>query len=292
MAVCEPTADPKGADFALRTPLPMPEHPAFNKAAQSPAEVLFFGTCLMQSLAPAAGLAAMRLLQDAGVRVRFPRAQSCCGQPAYNAGFDQEAKQVARAQLETLSGDDPVVVPSASCAAMFRHHYPLLFAGSEDQARAEQLASRVVEFCEYLDSLPALTWRDLGAPVKVALHLSCSAHRELQVGEHARSLLRRLSQVEVVEPERATECCGFGGTFAVKQPALSAAITADKAAALRATGACVVVSQDLGCLTNLGGCLQRQGSPLATQHIAEFLWARVGSHAGSTASAARAEASR
>ncbi|MBK1648890.1 (Fe-S)-binding protein [Rhabdochromatium marinum] len=254
---------------------------------ESPPSVIFFGTCLINSLAPQAGLAAMRLLKLAGAQVRFPRAQSCCGQPAYNAGFDAQARQVARAQLDALAGTEPVVVPSASCAGMFRHQYPLLFAGHPEQARAEQLAGRVVDFCAYLQRVLAPAWTDHGPPVTVALHHSCAARRELGVTQEAHALLEALAGVTVIEPERAHECCGFGGTFALKQPEISAAMTADKAEALRATGAVVVLSQDLGCLTSLDGYWRRQQAGrqfevqtgLQVQHIAEFLWQRVASAA-------------
>lgn len=240
-----------------------------------PTSVLFFGTCLINSLAPRAGLAAMRLLQDAGTRVGFPQAQSCCGQPAYNAGFDDQARRVARAQLDALAGDEPIVVPSASCAGMLRHEYPRLFAGTADEARARQVAGRVVELCDALYRVLGARWPDRGPPVRVALHQSCSARRAMDVAAPARALLDALTEVEVIEPERASECCGFGGTFALKQPDISAAMTADKAEALLATGASVLVSQDLGCLTNLEGYLRRRRARMRVMHIAEFLWERV-----------------
>ncbi|MBK5967380.1 MULTISPECIES: (Fe-S)-binding protein [Thiorhodovibrio] len=239
--------------------------------------VIFFGTCLINTLAPRAGLAAMRLLRRAGAQVRFPRDQSCCGQPAYNAGFDDQARRVARAQLKALEGEEPIIVPSASCAGMFRHEYPRLFAGTPEQAPAQHLAERIVELCDYLQRILGVNWPDLGPPVRVALHQSCSARREMQVAAPARALLEGLAQVEVLEPARASDCCGFGGTFAVKQPDISEAMTADKAGALLATDASVLVSQDLGCLTSLEGYLRRQGAMMQVQHIAEFLWERIAS---------------
>jgi L-lactate dehydrogenase complex protein LldE len=237
--------------------------------------LLFFGTCLLGSLAPRAGLAALRLLALAGARVRYPPDQSCCGQPAYNAGFADQARAVARTQLAALAGKAPIVVPSASCAGMFVHGYPRLFAGTPDEARARQLAGRVVEFSDWLERHWLPDWSDQGPPLRVALHQSCSARRELGVADQSRALLERLTRVELVEPEGATECCGFGGTFALKQPDIAAAMTADKATALLATGANLLVSQDLGCLTNLDGYLRRQGKALPIMHLAEFLWRRI-----------------
>jgi L-lactate dehydrogenase complex protein LldE len=240
-----------------------------------PTEVLFFGTCLIDLLFPQAGLSAMRLLREAGVRVIYPRGQTCCGQPAWNSGYREEARRVARTQLDALAGDRAVVVPSGSCAGMLRVHYPSLFAGTPDEARAKALAGRVYELTEFL--VRALDWhpKDLGPPLRVAVHHSCSARRELCVADAAAELLRRLDRVEAVEPDHGWECCGFGGTFAIKQPELSAAMAADKTQAIAATGAAVLVSQDSGCLMNLGGTFVRQGAGPRAMHIAELLWERT-----------------
>jgi L-lactate dehydrogenase complex protein LldE len=241
-----------------------------------PDNVLFFGTCLIDLLFPQAGLSAMRLLRQAGVGVRYPRGQTCCGQPAWNSGYRDQARAVARVQLDALDGDLPVVVPSASCAGMFRVHYPALFAGTPDAARARALAGRVYELAEFLVRVLDLRPADLGPPIRVALHNSCSARRELGVANDALTLLGRLSNVTTVEPERARECCGFGGTFSVKQPEIAAAMAADKADAVTATGAGLLVSQDCGCLMNLGGTLARRGDGPPARHLAELLWERTG----------------
>lgn len=243
---------------------------------ERPTAVLFFGTCLVDLLYPRVGLSAMRLLRRAGLRVRYPRGQTCCGQPAWNSGYRDEARAVARQQLDALAGDLPVVVPSASCAGMFRVHYPELFAGTPEEARARALSARVFELAEFLVGVLHLQPQDLGPPIRVVLHNSCSARRELGVADHALALLGRLGRVTTVEPDRARDCCGFGGTFAVKQPEISAAMAADKADALTAAGADLVVSQDCGCLMNLAGTLARRGEPLAVQHLAELLWERTG----------------
>lgn len=176
-----------------------------------------------------------------------------------------------------------MVVPSASCAGMMKVQYPKLFAGTPDQERAWALARRVVELTDFLARV--LDWRpfDLGEPLKVVLHHSCSARRELGVADAATDLLSRLAHLETVEPDHAQECCGFGGTFAVKQPEISAAMAADKAEAILATGAQVLVSQDCGCLLNLGGTLERrfpdtgphQSRRPRVKHIAELLWERT-----------------
>lgn len=243
--------------------------------ASKPAEVLFFGTCLMDLLDPEAGLAAMRLIERAGIRVRFPQDQTCCGQPAYNAGFRQPARQVAQQQLRALAGELPIVVPSASCAGMFREHYPRLFGNTPDADEAEHLAGRVVELCAFLDAVLEPQPVDRGAPLRIALHHSCSARREVGSAPTAARLLARFANLKVVEPDHAEECCGFGGTFAVKEPEISAAMAADKLDAIRATRARVLVSQDLGCLTNLEGTARKRGLPLRTVHIATLIWERL-----------------
>lgn len=240
-----------------------------------PERILFFGTCLLDLADPSAGLCAMRLIRRAGVQVRFPQSQTCCGQPAYNAGYRSEARRVARLQLDALEGDEPVVVPSASCAGMMRHQYPLLFSGTADAPRARRLAERVVELCDFLDRVLRVRLTDLGPPLRVALHQSCSARREMGVAPAAAALLGQLANVTVVEPERSRECCGFGGTFALREPEISAAMARDKADAVAATGATLVVSQDCGCLLNIGGTADKAGFGYRVKHIAEFLWERT-----------------
>ena len=241
-----------------------------------PSAVYFFGTCLVDLLYPQAGLCAMRLLAREGIRVIFPQGQTCCGQPAYNSGYRDEARRVARAQLDAFPEDLPVVVPSASCAGMLKVHFPDLFAATSDADRAAALAGRVVELTDFLVRVLDVRPLDLGPPIRVAVHNSCSARRELGVAKATLDLLARLANVEAIEPDHASECCGFGGTFAVKQPEISAAMAADKAGAIVATGAGVLVGQDCGCLMNLGGTLARQGGGPAVKHIAELLWERTG----------------
>ncbi|MCB2264229.1 MAG: (Fe-S)-binding protein [Candidatus Thiosymbion ectosymbiont of Robbea hypermnestra] len=240
-----------------------------------PDAVYFFGTCLIDLLYPRVGLSAMRLLADAGVQVLYPQGQTCCGQPAYHAGYQDQARDLAATQLDALPGALPVVVPSASCAGMFRVHYPRLFAGTADEARAQALAGRVYELTEFLVRTLEFRPLDLGPPLDVVLHHSCSARRELRVANAARTLLDRLANIRILEPDHAHECCGFGGTFAVKEPELSAAMAADKTAAIAATGAPLLVSQDCGCLMNLEGTFQYQGKGPRIKHIAELVWERT-----------------
>jgi L-lactate dehydrogenase complex protein LldE len=244
-----------------------------------PSAVYFFATCLVDLLYPRAGLAGMQLLRRAGLEVVFPTGQTCCGQPAFNSGYRSEALAVARRQLACFPRDIPVVVPSGSCAGMIVRHWPELFAGEPDQDQALALAARTHELTGFLVDVLDLRLSDLGPPIRVAIHSSCSARREMGVADRIERLIGQLDRVELVNQARAAECCGFGGTFAVKLADVSGAMVRAKTEALRATGADCVVSQDCGCLMNIGGAFEHQGGGPQTRHIAEFLWERSGGDA-------------
>jgi len=241
-----------------------------------PETIYFFGTCLIDLLYPRAGLAGMQLIRNAGVRVFYPQGQSCCGQPAFNSGYRDEALKVARAQLACFPQSFPIVVPSGSCAGMIKHHWPELFAGQPGEARAVAVANRTYELTEFLSDVLQLKIQDLGEPTKIAIHSSCSARREMGVADRIESLVAQLDKVEVLRQAHSSECCGFGGTFSIKQADISGAMVQAKTDALAATGAQYVVSQDCGCLMNIGGALQKQQRELPTMHIAEFLVQRTG----------------
>lgn len=162
-----------------------------------PAEVTLFGTCVVDLFFPEAGLDAIRLLEREGIRVHFPDEQSCCGQPAWTSGYVNEAREVARAQLNLLDNGLPVVVPSGSCAGMFRQHYREVFAEEPDTLkRVEDLGERTFELTEFLLHVCKVDWQDLGQPTQIALHTSCSARREMNTHLHARELLGKLANVE------------------------------------------------------------------------------------------------
>lgn len=239
-----------------------------------PATVYFFGTCLVDLFYPDAGLAGMELLRRQGIRVVFPPGQSCCGQPARNCGYAAEARAVARRQIRSFPEAWPIVVPSGSCAGMMREHYPELFAGEPDEAEARAFAARVYELTWFLVHVCRFTPVDKGEPVKVTFHGSCHSQREMGVREEPRALLRGLANVEFVDLQRPSECCGFGGTFSVRLPEISAAMVGDKVADIAATGASEVVSGDCGCLLNISGAMSKAGTPVRSRHIAEFLLER------------------
>ncbi len=240
-----------------------------------PRKVYFFGTCLIDAAYPDTGIAAIRLIHREGVKVVFPPGQSCCGQPAYNSGFPEEAREVARQQLRAFPKAWPIVVPSGSCAGMMRHHYPKLFADDPDLMKIRQFSDRIFELTEFLVRVLNIRLTDQGAPVTVTWHSACHAAREMGVIEDSKSLLRQLKNVELVELEREHECCGFGGTFSVKRPDVSAAMVADKTADIRRTGASRVISGDCGCLMNITGALDKQRVPISGHHIAKFIWERI-----------------
>jgi L-lactate dehydrogenase complex protein LldE len=242
-----------------------------------------FATCLVDQFAPEAGMDTVRLLESEGIAVHFPEAQTCCGQPAYTSGYPAEARAVARRQLDLFPQPWPIVVPSGSCAGMLRHHYPQLFA--DDPALLKQaldVSERVFELTEFLVHVVGFKSTDRGQPCTVALHTSCHARRQMGSHETSLALLRDLSAVTVAEQARSDECCGFGGTFAIRHPDISEAIVSDKVASLRASGAERVVSADCGCLFNItgraarldqqAGCLE---PTLPGEHIASFLWRRT-----------------
>ncbi len=253
-------------------PLPKPrQYPA------KPTDAYLFGTCVVDLFFPEAGLDAIRLLEREGIRVHFPQGQSCCGQPAYTSGYTDEARTVARAQLALFPEDWPLVVPSGSCAGMIRHHYLDLFKDEPATLRqVESLAERTFELTEFLLHVCKVELKDQGPPTQIALHTSCSARREMNTHLHARELLAQLDQVERLDHDHESECCGFGGTFSVRMPDISGAMVADKTRALRESGATQMVTADGGCLLNINGALDKQGHAFRGQHLASFLWQRTG----------------
>ncbi|MEO8190750.1 MAG: (Fe-S)-binding protein [Acidobacteriota bacterium] len=240
-----------------------------------PPAVYYYGTCLVDLFYPEAGLSGIRLLEREGVRVIYPRDQTCCGQPAYNSGYASEAREVARAQIERFSQPYPIVVPSGSCSAMMKRHYPSLFEGDPFLSRAEEFAGRIHELTSFLVNVLQVRLVDLGEPAQVTWHSSCHALREMGIVGEPAALLAQLARVEVVPLARESECCGFGGTFAVRHPEISAAMVEDKAADVVATGASTLLSGDGGCLLNIAGRLEASGQRVRPLHIAEFLWERT-----------------
>ncbi len=250
-----------------------------------PRNVYLYATCLVDMFHPEAGLDTVSLLEREGIRVHFPEDQTCCGQPAYTSGYPEEARAVARRQLDLFPEAWPVVIPSGSCAGMLRHHYPRLFAGDAAlEVRAQELAERVFELSEFLLHVAKVSLKDQGQPESVAVHTSCSARREMGVQVTTADLLAQLCNVKLEVHGHESECCGFGGTFSLKHPDISSAMAADKLEALQATGAAGFVSADCGCLLNLNHTLAaRQEQRFGGEHLATFLCRRTGLPTGGAA---------
>lgn len=242
---------------------------------QAPKAVYFYGTCLIDSLYPDAGLAAVRLIESCGVKVIFPQAQTCCGQPAMNSGYVDEARSVINSQLDLFPEDYPIVVPSGSCAGMMRDDYPEICKDHHNREKSEQIAKRIYEFTEFLVHVLRINLADTGQPVKVAVHVSCSSRRVMGVAEESLYLLGQLQNITLLPFEHETECCGFGGTFAVKHDEISAAMVADKVDAICAVSPDYVVSTDCGCQVNIEGHIRHRGLGIPCMHIAQFLWQRT-----------------
>lgn len=240
-----------------------------NNTMTTPVSLMI--TCLGDALFPDVGVATVRLLRRLGVEVDFPQTQTCCGQPHFNSGYHADARDLARHAIAAFANGRTVVTPSGSCAAMVKLEYPELF--HDDLAwhgRAEDLARRTFELSDYLVNV--LKVEDVGAryPVKATYHMACHL-RGLGVLTEPERLLRKVRDLEYVPLERFDECCGFGGSFSVRLPAISGAMVQDKAAFIEKTGAEVVVATDAGCLMNIAGCLRRRGSPTRALHLAQIL---------------------
>jgi L-lactate dehydrogenase complex protein LldE len=235
--------------------------------------VQLFHTCLVNEIEPEVGMATVRLLERLGLKVEVPLEQTCCGQPAYNAGFHDEAKAAARHTLRVLGATAGlIIVPSGSCADMLVHQYPLLF---QDEPEWLEKARAVGARCRELSQFLAERWHSMPGPARlaarVAYHPSCHLLRGLGVREPPLELLRAIEGVELVEVEDQEECCGFGGLFSIKQPEISGHMLERKLQNVTASGAERLVACDLGCLLNLGGGLRRKGVPLKVQHLAQVL---------------------
>lgn len=233
--------------------------------------VQIFTTCLVEALRPAVGWAMVRTLERIGITPHVPEVQTCCGQPAYNAGAWQDARAMARHTLDTLDrSPDPVVVPSGSCTDMITHGYKELFRENpEERARSERLASRTREFSQFLSDVGAVPAER--PPQRVTYHPACHLLRGVGVRGGPEQLLDSVPNLERVPLPGAEECCGFGGLFSVKLGELSSAMLKRKLDAIESTRAESVVACDLSCLTQIEGGLRRRGSKVRAQHIAEIL---------------------
>jgi len=240
--------------------------------SETPVRVGLFVTCLVDLFRPTVGLAAVKLLEEAGCTVEVPRTQTCCGQPAYNSGDRADTRAIAAQVIDAFEPCDYVVAPSGSCAGMIREHYPTLFRDDPArQKRAQALAARTYELVSFLTDVRGVSRVAARYDGTITYHDSCSGLRELGVKQQPRKLLATVEGLRLAELPGAEICCGFGGTFCVKYPAISDKIVSEKTADIAATGAGTLLAGDLGCLLNMAGKLQREGRPIAVRHVAEVL---------------------
>jgi L-lactate dehydrogenase complex protein LldE len=245
-----------------------------------PRRASLFITCLGDTIFPETGRAMVALLERLGIEVDFPLEQTCCGQMHFNTGYADEAIPLVRRFVRTFADSELVVSPSASCVGMVRDYYPRLAASSGDgslAAQVEQVVPRVVELTELL--VDHLGVEDVGAffPHRVTYHPTCHGLRMLKLGDRPLRLLRAVRGIDLVDLPESASCCGFGGTFAVKNADTSIAMLTDKIRTILDTGAEVCASTDNSCLMHIGGALSRQRAGVRTMHLAEILASVEGS---------------
>ena len=214
----------------------------------------------------------VRVLEGLGLALDCPDRQTCCGQPAFNSGYHNAARDAARHFIETFGHAEAIVCPSGSCTDMVRHHYTDLFADQPDwQARARRVAERTYEFSQYLVDVLGVAGVGARFDGTVTYHDSCHLLRYLNVAEQPRHLIAHVDGARFVEMTDSDRCCGFGGTFSVKYPQISEGMLEDKIASIIDSGADAVVGCDMSCLMNIQGLLSRRRIPIRTMHIAELL---------------------
>ena len=232
-----------------------------------------FVTCLVDAIRPNIGLSTVKLLEEAGCEVVYPKSQTCCGQPAYNSGDRKSSQALAKKLMTEFSDVDYIVIPSGSCAGMIKVHYEELFDESPDlKAKAQWLAARTYELTDFLETV--LGVESFATPFRgsITYHDSCAGLRELGVKKQPRSLLQKIPDLEIVELPGAEECCGFGGTFSVKYGDISGRIVDLKCDDVESTEADALVLGDLGCMMNIEGRLRRRGNKTTkVLHVSEVL---------------------
>lgn len=236
------------------------------KSTHTP-RVGLFVTCLVDLFRPNVGFATIKLLEKAGCQVEVPTAQTCCAQPAYNNGDLANSRAIAKQVIDIFDEFDYIVAPSGSCAGMLKQHYPQLFQDEPQwQAKAQAFAERCYELVSFLTDVCGITKVDASFEQTVTYHDACSGLRELGIKTQPRQLLNSVQGLKLIEMEEANVCCGFGGTFCVKFPEISARMVSDKVANIQATGAQVLLAGDMGCLLKIAG-----RTPVKVYHVAEVL---------------------
>lgn len=242
------------------------------KPISSSPHVGLFVTCLVDLFRPNVGFAAVKLLEAAGCQIDIPLAQTCCGQPAYNNGDLATSQTIAKQVINNFDKFDYIVAPSGSCTGMLKRHYPQLFENDPQwQVQAQAFAARCYELTHFLTEVCGVTSIAAHFEQRVTYHDSCSGRRELGIQRQPRQLLNGVQGLKLIEMNETEVCCGFGGTFCVKYPEISARMVSDKVSQIEATGAQVLLGGDMGCLLNIAGRLKRLNSSVKVYHVAEVL---------------------
>ncbi len=237
-------------------------------------QISLFVACYNDTLFPETGKAVVRVLERLGHQVDFRPAQTCCGQMHYNTGYQQDALPMMRHFLDVFADAEVICIPSSSCVAMIRDHYPKMAAQTGNpalQKQVETVLPRVFEFSELLVDKLGLTSTDSFFPHAVTLHPSCHSLRSLHLGDKPKQLLQAVGGLTYIDLRESDQCCGFGGTFAVKNPEVSAAMLSDKTRCILDTGAEICAAVDNSCLMHIGGALSRQRAGVKVLHLAEIL---------------------
>ena len=237
----------------------------------------FFATCLGGVAFSKTCVNAIKILQKAGVEVIFKKDQTCCGQPSYNSGYYDESRRVALYNLELFDKDYPIIVPSGSCTGMMRHDYLELFEGRNEYSRFQEFSSRVYEMSEFLVDQCKFQPEDLGKPTRITWHSNCHAYRVAKCIPAAKKIISDLKNVTLIDLDREEECCGFGGTFSVKEPEISEAMVKEKIADIQSKDVEFLVAADGGCLLNITGAMAKAGvQKIIPVHFYDFLAQRIG----------------
>lgn len=234
-----------------------------------------FATCLGTALMGRTVTNAIKLLRREGIEVIFKKDQTCCGQPGFNTGYFNDTKKLALYNANLFDKDYPILVPSGSCGSMMMHDYLELFKDDKDFEIIKKFSSRVYDLSVYLDKVLNVSYEDKGQPVKVTWHSNCHALRIAKSIDSSKNLIKKLKNVELVELKYEEECCGFGGTFSVKEPEISNAMAMQKIKDIEETDCKYIISSDGGCLMNIGGTLKRNNREIKAIHLYDFLAKRL-----------------
>lgn len=241
-------------------------------------KVYFFGTCLGNIAYSKALYSAVKLLQYFGAEVIYKKDQSCCAQPSFNSGYYEESRKVALANMNLFENPYPIVVPSGSCAGMMMHDYVELFKDTPHEQQAKEFSTRVYDLSDFLLHKLGANLQDKGSEASVTWHSNCHALRVAKCAESSKTLLRMLNNVKLVELEKEEECCGFGGTFSIKEAEISQTMVQKKIDDILSRNVEYIISGDGGCLLNISGAMKKMGCAVKPIHLYEFLAQRIGIH--------------